>query len=446
MKTTINNMAQKILLGIAMVFFVQMGFTQDFNKSKLDTYFNALETHNKFMGSVAVSQEGKIIYTKSVGFADVDSLKKADENTKYRIGSISKTFTAVLIFKGVETGKIDLDQKIDKYFPTIPNAEKITIQQLLYHRSGIYNFTNDEDYLTWNTEPKTEKEMVDIIAKGGSDFEPGSKSEYSNSNYVLLSFILERTFKKPYAEILKEYIAQPLGLKSIYLGGKISVKNNESKSYNWMGNWILESETDMSVPLGAGGIVSTPSDLVKFSDALFGGKLIKEESLRQMERVKDDYGMGLFQVPFGNKKGFGHTGRIDGFSSVFIHFGDGNISYALLSNGTNFNNNDISIAVLSAVYNEPYEIPQFITLALSSEDLDKYLGVYVSSEVPLKITITKDNTTLIAQATGQPSFPLEPTEKDKFKFDPAGVVLEFDPSEKTMVLKQGGGTFTFKKE
>lgn len=446
MKTTVNSMAQKILLGIAMVFFVQMGFAQDFNKTKLDGYFDALQSHNKFMGSVAVSQNGKIIYTRSIGFADVENQIKANENTKYRIGSISKTFTAALVFKGVEAGKIDLNQNIDKFFPSISNAEKITIQQLLYHRSGIHSFTSDADYLTWNTEAKTEEEMLNIIAKGGSDFEPGSKSEYSNSNYVLLSFILEKTFKKPYSEILKEYITRPLGLKNTYFGGKIDVKKNESQSYKWMGNWKLEPETDMSVPLGAGGILSTPSDLVKFSDALFGGKLLKVESLKQMKTLKENYGMGLFQYPFGEKVGFGHTGGIDGFSSIFIHFADGNVSYALTSNGTNMNSNDISITVLSAVYNESYEIPEFTSIELSSEDLDKYLGVYSSSEVPLKITITKENTNLIAQATGQPSFPVEPTEKDKFKFDAAGVVLEFNPSENTMVLKQGGGEFRFAKE
>ncbi len=439
-------MKKNLLLTIFIVLLTQLGFTQDFDSAKLDTYFNNLETHNKFMGSVAVSQNGKIIYTRSVGFSDVENQKKADENTKYRIGSISKTFTAALVFKAVEAGKIDLNQNIAKYFPEFPKGGKITVQQLLHHRSGIHNFTSDEEYLTWNTEAKSEKEMIDIIAKGGSDFEPGSKSEYSNSNYVLLTYILEKTFKKPYSEILKENITKPLGLKNTYFGGKTNMKNNESKSYKWMGNWKLESETDMSVPLGAGGIVSTPSDLVKFSDALFGGKVVKEESLKQMETLKEDYGMGLFQYPFDTRKGFGHSGGIDGFTSIFIHFDDGNVSYAMTSNGTNFNNNDISIAVLSTVYNAPYEIPELTTITLTSEDLDQYLGLYYSSIISLKINITKENNQLIAQATGQASFLLEPTAKDKFKFEAAGVVIEFNPSEETMILKQGGGEFPFKKE
>ena len=137
---------------------------------------------------------------------------------------------------------------------------------------------------------------------------------------------------------------------------------------------------------------------------------------------------------------------IDGFSSVFAVFVDGNISYALTSNGTNFNNNNISIAVLSVLYNRPYDIPVFSAYHVSPEELDSYLGVYVSARIPIKITITRENNTLIGQGTGQPSFPLEPSGKDVFKFDQAGVVMEFNPANGTMILKQGGGQFEFKRE
>lgn len=439
---------KKNLLPIILVFlFAPFLFAQDFNKTKLDNYFNELAAHNKFMGSVAVSKEGKLIYTRSIGFANVDKQVKANENTKYRIGSISKTFTAALVFKAVEAGKIDLDQTIESFFPTFPKSNKITIEQLLNHSSGVRNFTDDDEYLTWNTRPKTESEMVDIISKGGSEFEPGTQYDYSNSNYVLLTYILEKTFKKPYGEILKEYISKPLGLNNTYFVGKLDGKNNESMSYKWMGEkWNVEPETDMSVPLGAGGIISTPIDLVKFSDALFEGKVVKEESLEQMKTIKENYGMGLFQFPFGDRFGYGHTGGIDGFSSIFTHFTDGNVSYALTSNGTNFRNNDISIAVLSAVYKEDYEIPELVTITLTTEELDQYLGLYNSSIISLKINVTKKGNQLMAQATGQSAFPLEPTAKDKFKFEPAGIVLEFNPSDKSMLLKQGGGEFIFKKE
>lgn len=440
-------MRKTILTTLLIGTLSQIGLAQtNFDKTKLDNYFNALEENNKFMGSVAVSKNGEIIYSKTVGFADVENNVKATENSKYRIGSISKSFTAVLVLKAVEQKKLDLNQTIDKWFPTIKNAKEITVKHLLSHRSGIHNFTDDKDYLTWNTQPKTEKEMIEIIAKGGSDFNPDSKAEYSNSNFVLLTYILEKTFAKSYSDLLQELIVKPIGLTNTYVFGKINTEKNECKSYNFAGTWKLETETDFTVPLGAGAIISTPRDLTKFADALFGGKLMTSKSLEIMKTVKDGYGIGLFQIPFYKSIGYGHTGGIDGFSSVYSHFADEKISYALTSNGTNINNNDISIAVLSAVYDKPYEIPVFTTFNVTSEDLDKYLGVYTSKQIPLKITVIKDGNTLIAQATGQSSFPLEATEKDKFKFDQAGVVLEFNPTDKTMILKQGGGQYTFTKE
>jgi len=439
MKKTIFTTALLLILS-------QIEFSQNLDKTKLNNYFNTPEQNNKFMGSVAVSKNGEIIYTKSIGLADVENKVKATENSKYRIGSISKSFTTVLILKAVEQKKLDLNQTIDKWFPTIKNVKKITVKHLLSHRSGIHNFTDDKDYLTWNTQPKTEKEIIEIISKGGSDFNPDSKAEYSNSNFVLLTYILEKTFTKSYSDLLQELIVKPIGLTNTYVFGKINPNNNECKSYSFAGSWKTETETDFTVPLGAGAIISTPSDLTKFADALFSGKLLTNESLEIMKTIKDGYGIGLFQIPFYKSVGYGHTGGIDGFSSVFSHFVDDKISYALISNGTNINNNDISIAVLSAVYDKPYEIPVFTTFKLTSEDLDKYLGVYASKQIPMKITITKDGNNLIAQGTGQPAFPLEATDKDKFKFDQAGAKFEFNPTSKTMILFQGGGQISFTKE
>ncbi len=440
MKNTIIRIALLLMLS-------QTGFAQTaLDKTRLDDYFSALEQNSKFMGSVAVSKNGKIIYQKSIGFADIENNIKASEKTKYRIGSISKTFTAVLVLKAAEENKLDLNQSIDKWFPTIQNANKITVKHLLNHRSGIHNFTNDKNYLTWNTQAKTQKEMVEIIAKGGSDFEPGSKAEYSNSNYVLLTYILQKALSKSYAALVKKNIARAVGLDNTYVFGPINTKRNESKSYRFEESWKEEPETHHSIPLGAGAIISTPADLTKFADALFGGNLLTSESLKTMKTVQDGYGIGVFPIPFYTSVGLGHTGGIDGFRSIFCHFADENISYALISNGANFNINDISIAVLSAVYGKPYDIPVFTTYALTSEELDNYVGVYASSQIPLKITITKRGNTLIAQGTGQPAFPLEATAKDKFSLDQAGAKFEFYPDRKAMILYQGGARIEFTRE
>ena len=422
------------------------GFSQNIDKTKLDAYFDALSSNNRFMGSVAIAQGGRLIYSKSVGFADVGQGLKASENSKYRIGSVTKTFTAVLTLKAVEENKLNLSQTIDKWFPTIGNADKITIEHMLYHRSGLHNHVDEFVNSNRHTQPITETEMIEVIIKGGNDFEPDTKMAYSNPNYILLTYILEKIYEKPFSKILKEKITNPLGLKNTYLGEKINTQKGECNSYTFLNNWELAPELDISQALGAGAMTSTPADLVTFINALFSGKLISENSFTKMKIIKDRFGMGLIQMPFDNKTGFGHTGGIDGFRSVFAYFPTGEISFAYTSNGMNFNGNDISIAVLSAAYNIPFEIPEFMTYELTAEDLDKYLGVYSSGQIPLKMTITKSNNQLFAQLTGQPSFPLEATEKDKFQFLQAGVILEFNPTDKTVVLKQRGAVINFVRE
>ena len=439
-------MKRRIISFLAAGLISFSGLSQEVDKVKLDAYFDALANNNRFMGSVAVSLNNELIYTKSVGFADIEQGVKANENSKYRIGSISKTFTTVLIFRAIEDNKLILNQTIDIFFPAIGNASKITIEHLLYHRSGIQSFTDDASYLSWNTQPKTEQEMIEIISKAGSDFEPDTNIKYSNAGFVLLTYILEKIYQKPYYEILEEKIIKPLGLKNTYYGKKINTKDNECNSYKYEEGWKIEPETDMSIPLGAGGIVSTPVDLTIFGEALFKGKLVSINSLNLMKTIKDGIGMGLFQMPFYDKTGFGHGGGIDGFRSMFAYLPDSNISFVYTSNGLNYNGNDISIAVLSAVFDKPFDIPDFKTYHITDEELDKYLGVYSSEQLPLKMTVTKDNGKLFVQGTGQPALPLEAIGKDKFEFVQAGAVIEFNPTDKTMVLKQGGGVFNFARE
>lgn len=432
-----------ILISISLIGNIS---AQQIDTQKLDKYLKTLEENNKFMGSVAIFDDGKIVYTKQLGFADLEASKKPDESTKYRIGSISKTFTATMIFMAIEEGKLSLDQTIDKFFPNIKNSDKITIANLLNHSSGIHNFTNDSDYLTYNTKPKTREEMLGLIIKKSSDFKPSSKSEYSNSNYVLLSIILEKIYGKSYSYLLYDKIINPIDLANTYYGGKIDFFKNEANSYIYSGKWIKQPETDMSIPIGAGSIISTPSDLLLFADALFNYKLLSESSINKMKTLNNNFGMGLFKFPFHEKTAYGHNGGIDGFSSSLGYFPEEKCGFALISNGTNYDNNSISIAILSALFEKPYDIPSFEVIELNPKDLDKYLGVYSSDNFPLKITISKSDGELIGQATGQPSFPLEATEKDKFKFDMAGIVMEFETEKNQMTLKQGGGVYILTKE
>lgn len=426
------------------------GFTalsaQALNKEKLERYFAVLDSSERFLGSVALSQHGQLCYTRSVGFAQLEPLQKADESTRYRIGSISKTFTAVLVMKAIEAGKLNLDTPLSTFFPEIKNAANISIRHLLSHRSGIANFTDKPAYLAWHSQNRTRSEMLQHISTLESIFEPGSRSAYSNSNYVLLTLILEELYQQDYRDLLAQHITGPVGLTNTFFDPEASADSLGSRSYLFNTTWEESPTTHLSIPLGAGGIISTPTDLLRFAEALFGGKLVQKESLDAMCALRDQLGLGLFGLPFYDQRGFGHTGGIDGWSSVFGYFPDTKTAFALCANGSRINNNDVSIALLSAANGKPFDLPTFSIYTINEADLDLYPGSYASAQIPLKITIKREGQRLIAQATGQPSFPLEATALHIFKFEQAGIVMEFDPENQRLLLKQAGAEFLFERE
>ena len=426
--------------------FSQCSQAQQSDFFKTSQLLDSLEKYNKFMGTVLLAEKGQIKFAEAIGYADAENDIKNVIETRYRIGSISKMFTSVLIFQGIEAGKLELETALSDFFPSIPNADQITIDQLLKHRSGIHSFTSNEDYLTYHTESKSRDEMLQLIEKGGSDFEPGSKAEYSNSNYVLLSYILEDIYQKSFAEILEKGIVKPLKLKNTGIFDPINPQDKEAKSYIYNGGWVVEKETHPSIPMGAGAIQSTAEDLMHFAEGLFGGKLISEQSLSQMMEIHEGYGRGMFSFPYYEKKSFGHTGGIDGFRSMLGYFPEEKVVVVTLSNGLNWNNNDILLAVLNGHFGREVTIPSFQTYEVSSEELDQYLGEYVSEQIPITFTFTKEGNTLIAKPSGQPDTKLEATAEHQFEFTTVGAVFIFDPSKGKMTFKQGGGTFEYERK
>lgn len=437
----------KKLLFLSAISVSSVAFSQQNVKEKLGNYFDSLFVHHKVMGSFAIAENDQPTFIKVVGFSDVEKNQKANVNTQYRIGSISKTFTAVLMMKAVEEKKISLDKKLSDFYPEIPNADKITIENLLQHRTGIHNLTNEAEYWQYNTKPQTETSLVNIIKKYKSDFEPGSKHEYSNSNYILLGFILEKVYKKSYAGLIKSKITKPLKLNLTEVGGKIDTSKNQAKSYEFTnGKYETSTETDMTIPIGAGNIISTPRDLLSFILGLEQGKLVKKESLEKMRNFVDDYGYGLVKVPFDKYWGFGHTGGIDKFSSALFYFPDLKVTVAFSTNQSDMDTNEISIKLVETAMGKDFEIPSFKTMEIPENELQKYVGTYSSPDIPLKINIFIKDKKLMAQATGQGAFPLEATSNTRFKFDSAGIVIEFFPVKNQFIIMQGGTKNTFTKE
>ncbi len=420
---------------------------QTFDRAKMDAFFDHLAANEQAMGSISISKDGKEIYQRAIGYAEAATEQAADAETAYRVGSISKTFTATIIMQLVEEGKLRLGTKLSDYFPQVPNAKKITVEQLLRHRSGIFNFTSAEDYEATMEDAISREDLAAKIASYPSAFPPDSTADYSNSGYVLLTYIAEQVTGREFAELLQKRICKPCGLTRTAYGGKISPAANEALSYTAVGEWELASETDMSVPAGAGAVIATPTDLTRFFNCLFTGKLIKETSLNRMTKLVDDMGMGLFQFPFGEKKAFGHTGGIDGFQSMAGYFPKERLAIAYVGNGIKYTVNDIMIGALSIYFGADYKLPEFTeAVELTSEQLDRYTGTYSSPTFPLKIMVRNEEGTLTAQATGQSAFPLEAEKLDHFRFNAAGIKIEFVPEKGTLILRQAGGEYELTRE
>jgi len=445
--------------------------------AKLDAFFDVLERADRLMGSIAISHDGKPIYQKSIGFSDIEKNIKMNENSKCRIASISKTFTAVLVLKAIEAGKLSLNQTIAATFPKIENADKITIEHLLYQRSGLGPYEDAlleemggaptyDAYVDWVTQLKERDQMVALISKTKSIFEPGTEHDYQNMNFILLSYLLEDAYQKPYAEILEEQITKPLGLTNTRLGQN----NGECRSYIPAGSWKADPQLHSSIVLGTGGLVSTPLDLIQFIEALSSGKLISPENLERMKTIKDGYGMGLFDFslvfPSGEKiVGYGHSGSVMSFRSFLVHLPERKISFSYIFNAFNYPLYKVYMAILSTLFDIPFpfELPEFYDI--STVDLDPYLGTYSTTATlppefaPLASLVIKksdNNKKLVMEIKGFEhitetlqfvfsDFSMEATGKDEFEttLGDLDVVLKFNLTKGTMKLETPEGTLLY---
>lgn len=435
----------KILFATIMSLLLYVkGITQTLDKVKLDLLFDRLLEKNKGMGSITIAKEGKILYTRSFGYGQItETLKKPlTEDSKYRIASITKTYTAVMIFQLVEEGKLKLTDYLDQFFPQIPNAGKITIAHILSHRSGIPELNVEAG---WRSQPKTHEEIVAAIAKEKPLFEPDSQHAYSNTGYVLLGYILEKVDGKPYQEILRQRITARIGLKNTYMGvSNTNVDDNESLSYRYLGEWKEAPEMNLSIPAGAGAIISTPTDMCRFIQALFDGKFISKGSLDQMKTIRDEEGMGMQAFSFAGHTLYGHTGGSNVSGSWLAYEPAEKLAMAYTTNAKIYPVKDIIAGVFDIYWNKPYEVPAFDALEVSPELLDQYVGVYVIAGKPVKMIVTKTGKT-IAIENGGSTIPLEATAPNKFNLAP-GVTVEFDTAKKQMIIKRPQGESVFTKE
>lgn len=447
----------KILFGTIMTLALfTTAYAQTLDKAKLDQFFDRLAEKNKAMGSLIIVKDGKVLYTRAIGYSQISGTEKKPLTAanRFRIGSITKMFTATLILQLAEEGKLKLTDTLGKFLPQVPNARKITIAKILSHRSGIPNVSRGQNAQgNVNTTPMTNDEHLALIVKATPDFEPDTKSLYSNSGYFLLGLIIEKLTGKPYEAALQEKIASKIGLRDTYTAtGNIDVNKNESRTYFMIpgGDWKQVPETHPSLLFSAGAIVSTPNDLAKFIQALFDGKIVSKETLDQMKTMRDGEGFGMVTFAFAGKSFYGHTGGADNYGAWLAYLPEEKLAVAYTTNAKIYPVKDIVSGVVDIYYNKPFQIPAFESIAVSPEVLDKYVGVYSMPGAPAKFTITREGATLYAQPPGaQTGVPLEATAQDKFKIDngtATGIVIEFDAAKNQMKIKRDGGERVFTKE
>lgn len=413
---------------------------------KIDSLMNYYYSNNKFMGSLSIRERGQLVYDKAYGFADVQTKQAATKDTKYKIGAITKMFTATLIFQLIEEKKLTLKTKLSEFYPKIKNADKITIGSMLNHKSGIYDINTDPEFPQFVTKLQTRKNMLDRLHAYEPAFAPDTKAEYSNTNYLLLGYIIQDITKKTYKENVAQRIAKRALLKHTYYYGKTNPKRNEAYSYTFdNGTWKKANEWHESAIGGSGGLVSTTADLTKFAQALFDGKLINAELVAEMNRIDMDYGKGVMNFSFAERRFTGHNGTIEGFTSVLGYYPKEQIGFSLLLNGANCDFNELVLGILSCYYKLPYRFPDFITkVAVDETTLKKYEGKYTNPSMPFIIDVALVEGVLRVHADEQGTFYITPISQTEFKHEGSGVVMEFTPNG--FILKQNGTDTRFTKK
>jgi D-alanyl-D-alanine carboxypeptidase len=438
-------MKTPVLVALLVLVWSAGGYGQTLDTATLDQLFDRLLEKNKGMGGLTVARDGRVIYSRSFGYSLIDDTQKKPltADTKYRIASITKTYTAVMIFQLVEEGRLKITDTLDKFFPQIPNASRITIAHILHHRSGIPDIEPDG---VFGRQPRTQDEIVTRIAQGKPNFEPDTRHRYSNSGYILLGFIVEKAGGKSYPDALRDRITSRLGLKNTYAGsGNTNPDRNESLSYRYLGGWREVEELDFSVVAGAGGIVSTTADMTAFIKSLFDLKLVSKDSLTQMTTMRDGEGMGFEVHTFAGRTCYGHTGGSNSSGAWLTYCPEEKLALAYATNAKIYPVRDIVTGVFDVYWNRPFEVPSLEAFNVSPDVLDRYVGVYTIPGTPARMSVTRDGGTLFLQPAGQNRVALEATAEDKFQILP-GATVEFDAANDRMTIKRPQGERIFTKE
>ena len=381
-----------------------------------------------FMGSVLVVRDGNILLSKGYGMANVEWEIPNAPSTKFRLGSITKQFTAASILLLEERGTLSIDERVKTYLPDIPASwERITVRNLLTHTGGIPNFTALPTYREMQVSPTSPDKIMAMVTDRPLDFEAGEKMSYSNSGYVVLGAIIEKLTGGSYADFIQKNLFEPLGMTDSGYDSNTAIIQRRASGYMPSQKGPVNAGyIHMSVPHAAGALYSTTLDLLKWERALFAGKVVNAASLQKMTTpFKNDYAFGLVVHTTNGRRVIEHDGGIDGFNTHMAYYPDSKVVVIVLGNVNGAAPGAIGGKLELLAHGDPViETADRREITLPAATLQRYAGTY---ELAPKVTLTValDGSQLTTQLTGQGAFPIFPESETQFFLKAVDAQIEF---------------------
>lgn len=435
-----------VLLSAITLFITVTLAAQPLNLKKLPADYDKVLSEQFKPGetgcAVLVARDGQVIYRKAFGMADLELNVPMRPEMVFRIGSITKQFTAIAILQLMEQGKLSLQDQITKYIPDYPmHGHSITIEHLLTHTSGIKSYTNVPEFESMVRTDMTPEEVIEKIKPLPMEFAPGTKWNYNNSGYFLLGYIIEKVSGLKYAEYLQENFFVPLGMTSTLYGDDTRIVMNRASGYQPGGNGTVNADyMSMTIPYSAGSIMSTVDDLYKWNRALLGLKLVKKETLEKAwtgYRLADGedthYGYGWFMSEIQGSPTIEHGGGINGYLSASIYLPREDVFVALFSNNNAKAPEFSAIRLAALAIGKPVPATEIV---ISEEALKEYDGIYVN-EKGTEMTILLADGKLSIVRPGGSRRKMMPVEKDRFILENSLMFATFsrDDSGKVISVK-----------
>lgn len=411
--------------------------------AKADAYVKSWIPDSKFRGTVLIAKGDQIQFAQGYGNANDEWAIANTPSTVFRLGSITKQFTAVCILRLAESGKLKLDDPVSKHYADAPAAwEKITVRHLLNHTSGIKSYTSQPGFMDKRTREKlSPAEVVKLTQDLPLEFAPGEKYAYNNTGYVLLGYIIEKLTGESYADHVRKTLFEPLAMKDSGYDSDETIIPRRAAGYTARGT--NARFIDMSLPHAAGSLYSTVGDLLKWNLALHGGKLVSSGSYQEMITPgKGNYGYGLVINKAGNRTVIQHGGGIFGFSTMLTYLPEQQVTVAVLSNREGDAPGPIGMALTQLAAGEDVR-PRTarVEISLADDKKARLAGDYeLRPGFVLKVFL--EGSRLMTQATGQGAIELFAMSESKFFPKVIDAELEFeldgDGPSKSLTLRQGG--------